>query len=286
MTPRQPMTLVYVAGSYRALTQAQVESNIDSARKMAGRLWAEGFTVVCPHTNTAHFDTLFPGIPDEAYRDGDIEILSRCDAVVAAPGWSESNGTLRELKYAVDHLIPVYFWPGRPSLRSPEDAPPIMGRTTQRDVQRAYEWALTITDEESARKWADTIPWYGEKWPDDTLPDEPVDPETVYDRKELGSVRGTVHTITGPNSFTIWDELDRVPVPCTITNMRLRLPVDKIHARVEVSGVIHWLVSEPRRRVVVFVDKMRDLPTGDSGALNKVMDGPPVDITGGVLSEE
>ena len=36
-----------------------------------------GHVALCPHANTAHFDTFFPDIPDEAYLTGDLLLLER-----------------------------------------------------------------------------------------------------------------------------------------------------------------------------------------------------------------
>ena len=50
----------------------------------------------------------------EQYIEGDLDILSRCDAVVMLPDWKESNGAKIERSYAFFCGIPVYYYPENP----------------------------------------------------------------------------------------------------------------------------------------------------------------------------
>lgn len=88
--------IVYIAGPYRG----NVEANIQAAREIAAEVWRVGHVAICPHLNTAHFDRDYPDIPDQAYLDGDLEILARCDAMVLVPGWRASQGTQAEVAFA------------------------------------------------------------------------------------------------------------------------------------------------------------------------------------------
>jgi|GEM_PF-1343519 len=101
--------LVYVAGPYRG----DVDKNIAAARKIAIELWEKDHAVICPHTNTAHFEDVCD-VSDETYLKGDLAILARCDAVVVAPNHQESEGTLMEIAFAKQRKIPIYYYPDLP----------------------------------------------------------------------------------------------------------------------------------------------------------------------------
>jgi len=101
--------ILYLAGKYRG----DIDANIAAARKVAIELWEAGFTVICPHLNTAHFE-VDCRVPEEAYLRGDLEILNRCDAIVMLPGWQSSEGACAERECALHAIIPVYYWPDYP----------------------------------------------------------------------------------------------------------------------------------------------------------------------------
>lgn len=91
------MKLVFVSGPYRAETVEQRQSNIMKARAKSIELWKQGYAVICPHMNTAHFDGM---CPDEVWLEGDIEILRRCDVIAMVDGWESSVGAKAELEIA------------------------------------------------------------------------------------------------------------------------------------------------------------------------------------------
>jgi hypothetical protein len=100
------MKLAYVAGPYRATTIHQVVKNIRSAEEVALRYWLKGYAVICPHKNTALLDG---AAPDEVWLNGDLEILSRCDVIIMAPGWENSRGACAELDFALDRGLEVIY---------------------------------------------------------------------------------------------------------------------------------------------------------------------------------
>jgi hypothetical protein len=102
--------IVYVAGPYSAPTPQGVDANIQQARQAAIALWREGHVAICPHLNTAHFEDECPGLD---FVKGDLEILSRCDALVMLPGWEQSKGARRELEFATERDIPVCLLQGQ-----------------------------------------------------------------------------------------------------------------------------------------------------------------------------
>lgn len=102
--------LVYLAGPYSAPTAAGRERNIRYAWEVALALWKMGLACICPHLNTQHMDG---EVGYEDFMEGDLEIVSRVDAVVVMPDYGRSLGTLREIDHARSQYKPVYFWPGQ-----------------------------------------------------------------------------------------------------------------------------------------------------------------------------
>lgn len=100
------MTVVYVAGPFRGPTAWDVEQNIRRAEALALEVWRLGMAAICPHANTRFFDK---AAPDEAFLDGDLAILRRCDAVLLTPDWARSQGALGEKLEAARCGIPVFF---------------------------------------------------------------------------------------------------------------------------------------------------------------------------------
>jgi hypothetical protein len=98
--------LIYVAGAYSAKTAYQVELNIDIAKHLAIEVWRQGAAAICPHTNSAHFEGAASG---DAFIEGTLEMMRRCDAVLVAPNWDSSVGTRGEIKEAERLGIPVFY---------------------------------------------------------------------------------------------------------------------------------------------------------------------------------
>lgn len=100
------LKVIYIAGPYRADTEWGVVQNIRKAEQAALFVWRCGGVALCPHKNTA----LFGGaLPDDVWLRGDLELLSRCDAVWMVGEWGESAGAQAELRYAFEHGIPVLY---------------------------------------------------------------------------------------------------------------------------------------------------------------------------------
>lgn len=90
--------VVYVSGAYAS--HGDVTENINKARKVAIRLWERGFTVICPHLNTAFFDEDSTELKWEDYMDGDKELIKRSDIVYMMKGWEHSKGAVLEHEWA------------------------------------------------------------------------------------------------------------------------------------------------------------------------------------------
>jgi len=99
------MKLIYIAGPYRAKGEWQVVENIRRAEAIALEVWRLGAACICPHKNTAFFNG---SLPDQVWLDGDLEIVRRCDAILCAPGWERSVGSLGEIALARQLGLPVF----------------------------------------------------------------------------------------------------------------------------------------------------------------------------------
>ena len=116
------MGIIYVAGRYRARTIFGVIWNIYKARRAAIRLWQEGYTVICPHMNTALFpekNCFGEGIP---YIAGDLKILHHCHAVYMLKGWRRSTGAQAEFRTAINLGLEIIYEGVDDGLNRPERA--------------------------------------------------------------------------------------------------------------------------------------------------------------------
>jgi len=100
------MQLLYIAAPYRAKTTAGISNNINEARLMSQYYWLQGFAVICPHLNSAHFDGL---IPDPQFLKGTKLMLATCSHIALHPRWSFSSGCMEEYHYATSNNITPHF---------------------------------------------------------------------------------------------------------------------------------------------------------------------------------
>ena len=101
--------IIYVAGAYKSRWgKIGVFFNIIKAWRTARRLWKRGYTVICPHANTAFMDCR--DLSPLRFIAGDLEILGFCDAVLMLDGWQKSRGAKMEYYHAVFALgVPAFF---------------------------------------------------------------------------------------------------------------------------------------------------------------------------------
>lgn len=99
--------VIYVAGKYRDNRgEWYVECHIREAEKAAQFIWMNGGVAICPHLNTRHFGGL---CPDSVWLEGDLEILSRCDAIYMCSNWGDSKGACQEQKHAMSLGIRILY---------------------------------------------------------------------------------------------------------------------------------------------------------------------------------
>lgn len=87
------MKIVFISGPYRAKTKDGIQKNIDAAAKVAKKYWKEGYAVICPHMNSAHFSGV---APETQFLDACIEFIRHSDLVVMMKDWSNSEGARKE----------------------------------------------------------------------------------------------------------------------------------------------------------------------------------------------
>jgi hypothetical protein len=96
------MIAVYIASPY---TKGDVAVNVRNSYIMADKLAALGFAPYVPlHSHFWHF--LSPH-PYDFWTKMDLEWVLRCDCLFRVEG--ESSGADGEVKYAVEHNIPVFY---------------------------------------------------------------------------------------------------------------------------------------------------------------------------------
>ena len=98
--------VIYVSGKYRGESEREVFDNIIKARTAALKLWDKGWAVICPNTKS-----IFMGsqLGDDKFIEGDLEIVSRCDAIFMLEGWHDSVGARLELERAKEKRLIVYY---------------------------------------------------------------------------------------------------------------------------------------------------------------------------------
>jgi hypothetical protein len=106
--------VIYIAGPFRAPSKHcpghqdhwGIQQNIMRAMECALDVWRLGAVALCPHGNTF---CLQHAAPDEVWLEGDLELLSRCDAVFMVPGWETSQGAKAERAHAISKDLPVFY---------------------------------------------------------------------------------------------------------------------------------------------------------------------------------
>jgi hypothetical protein len=107
-SPQPRLPVVYIAGPYRAATQAGIELNIQAARSIGLQAIRRGWSPIIPHCNFAQLDLVDPAIGDSFWLAATMEHMRRADVVLLVPGWENSTGTQAEVREANRWNIPVF----------------------------------------------------------------------------------------------------------------------------------------------------------------------------------
>jgi len=115
---RNNMKIVFIAGPYTGDgTHDGIEKNIREAEKYQIALANHQIGFFCAHNHTEHFSSKKGAkAPETFYYELDLQFLKRmANAVLAMPGWESSWGAKREVEWAKENGLPI-FYP-----KSPED---------------------------------------------------------------------------------------------------------------------------------------------------------------------
>ena len=101
------LPVIYICAPYRSDTEWGLIQNVRRAEMMALDVWCLEGVALCPHKNTAHFGG-YSFLEDDVWLEGDIELLSRCDAMYCdMPYEMASSGMRKEIDFCEENDIPV-----------------------------------------------------------------------------------------------------------------------------------------------------------------------------------
>lgn len=113
MQTNEGKKIAYVIGPYRDQRGVCfMDRNIQRARALARLLWQKGYTVICPHSNSAFFDDC---TDDQAFLDGYLQLLAIADIAFVVPSvegllsYRESYGSMQEIELCQIQNIPVVY---------------------------------------------------------------------------------------------------------------------------------------------------------------------------------
>jgi len=102
---------VYVAGAYSADNVLDVLNNMRSGMRLSTEVLLKGHSPFCPWLDY-HFTLMLRDgekITVQDYYNYSMAWLEAADAVLVVPGWTNSRGTIEEIKRAQELDIPVYY---------------------------------------------------------------------------------------------------------------------------------------------------------------------------------
>lgn len=100
------MKLIFIAGPFSADTKEKVEQNILTTEQLGFKVAELGMAPIVPNS----MGRSWRGIPSyETWINTTKFILSQCSVVLIAPNWENSNGTKKEIEYAEQLNIPVFY---------------------------------------------------------------------------------------------------------------------------------------------------------------------------------
>ena len=104
------MKIIFIAGPYfSGGNPEKIEENIRNAEKYQIALANAGVGFFCSHNHTEHFEQKAKA-PEEFYKEMDMLILQRAaDAIMAIPGWENSEGAKKEVAWAKENNFKIFF---------------------------------------------------------------------------------------------------------------------------------------------------------------------------------
>lgn len=126
--------LIYVAGPYTADTWEAVHANVKQACEAGRLLMHLGHHPVVPHSIYMGWDLADPKLTYEHFLKADLDLLSRCDALVMLPGWEDSPGSCGEYTEALYRGLRIYLSLVEvPLVGSDDDVPALIPPATAED---------------------------------------------------------------------------------------------------------------------------------------------------------
>lgn len=95
---------IYIAGKYTG----DVKKNIEIAARTAAKIWDLGFTALCPHANSSHFELICKKTKWMDFLEGDMELLKDCHAMYMLPDWENSVGAQKEYGEAQKRGLKIF----------------------------------------------------------------------------------------------------------------------------------------------------------------------------------
>ena len=104
------MIRVYIAGPYSADNVLDVLKNIGKGQQAAARVFSLGFAPFTPwHDRTFIMDNPDGDFTVEQFYLYSLVWLKVSDCMFVLPGFEESKGTLKEIEFAEQQHIPVFY---------------------------------------------------------------------------------------------------------------------------------------------------------------------------------
>ncbi|MFA5070102.1 MAG: DUF4406 domain-containing protein [Patescibacteria group bacterium] len=108
------MKIVFISGPLttggRPEDKNYVRNNVKEAEKYQIALVNAGIGCFCAHTHTADHHAKGSLAPETFYYEMDFEFLKRlADALLAMPGWEKSKGATKEVEWAKENKLPIFY---------------------------------------------------------------------------------------------------------------------------------------------------------------------------------
>lgn len=99
---------VYISGPMTAKDGRTIEQNTADGVAVYLDLLKRGIPAFSPHLSGA-FPSAWSALSHGDWLAYDFAVIDRCSHVLMMPRWETSAGALRELEYALEKKIPVFY---------------------------------------------------------------------------------------------------------------------------------------------------------------------------------